>query len=226
MQLSPLPYIIFFLKKHIKKLTDEDSVRASNWTVAGYTLLGLVSFMLVTFLIVITEPPFKGESVKVGETDNEIYYQKASISKNDIQVLADNLYDLGYFREETSNAVLITRNKEGYTVTIPTNKSVWDNLGIEYSVIILKKELILIYSSPITIVLEDYDMGGAIELLKSFSLPDLFIKRKMPHLPDNGVFPAIRCSIDKYICLILVVKGSSIASENTDIHSSMVLTSC
>lgn len=150
----------FFLKKHIKKLTDENSVRASNWTVAGYTLLGLVLFMLVTFLIVITEPPFKGESVKVGETNNEIYYQRASISENDIQALADNLYDLGYFSEETNNAVLLTRNKEGYTVTIPTNKSVWDDLSIEYSVVILKKELIFNYSSPVTIVLEDYDAMG------------------------------------------------------------------
>ena len=149
----------FFLKKEMKELSDEESARASNWTVAGYTVLGFVLFMLVTFLIVISEPPFEGESVQIGETDNEVYYQ-GYVTEENIQLLTYTLQDLGYFSAETSNAVQIKHRENKFTVTIPTGKSFWDNPEINSAVMILKSELSLNYESEVTIILEDYDFMG------------------------------------------------------------------
>ena len=147
------------LKKDIENLDEEVYTRASNWAVAGYTALGIVLFLLTVFFIAISQPTFPGEVVKVGNTKNEIYYQ-GNVSKDNIQLLANTLNDLGYFSEETANAAQIKSEKKKFTVTILVKKDFWDNPDIQSAIMILKSELVINYSKDVIIVLEDYDLMG------------------------------------------------------------------
>ncbi len=148
-----------FLKKDINELDKEEYVRASNWAVAGYTILGIVIFFSIGFLIAISQPAFPGERVPVGETDNEVYYQ-GYVTENNIQTLVYTLQDLGYFSVETANAVQIKHNKDKYTVTLSVSKSVWEDPEINSAIMILKNELRLQYDSEVRIILEDYNLMG------------------------------------------------------------------
>ncbi len=148
-----------FLKKDLDELDEEEYVRASNWAVTGYTILGIVIFFAIGFLIAINQPAFPGERVPVGETDNEVYYQ-GYVTEDNIQTLVYTLQELGYFSEETANAVQIKHNKDKYTITLSVRKSVWENPEINSAIMILKEELRLQYDSEVTIVLEDYDLMG------------------------------------------------------------------
>ena len=148
-----------FLKKDLDQLDKEEYTRASNWAVAGYTVLGIIIFFSVGFLIAINQPAFPGERVPVGETDNEVYYQ-GYVTEDNIQTLVYTLQELGYFSEETANAVQIKHKGDKYTVTLSVEKSVWENPEINSAIMILKKELSLNFKADVIVILEDYKITG------------------------------------------------------------------
>jgi len=148
-----------FLKKDLDQLDKEEYTRTSNWAVAGYTVLGIIIFFSVGFLIAINQPAFPGERVPVGETDNEVYYQ-GYVTEDNIQTLVYTLQELGYFSEETANAVQIKHKGDKYTVTLSVEKSVWENPEINSAIMILKKELSLNFKADVIVILEDYKITG------------------------------------------------------------------
>lgn len=157
-----LVYVLYnrLLAKEINQLLTEGNIKASNWTVAGMTLLGLGLNLLIILGIAINEPAFKGDKVNYGAIGHEIYYDKSKTSIEDANKLGLVLTNVGYFTDEYQAAVHLDTWKTRYIVTLQIDNAHWDNPELTEDLDDLKSELEIVFGKDITIVLEHYNLSG------------------------------------------------------------------
>lgn len=137
---------------------DAGSPRESNWKVARLTLVGIILHAGVLLSVASVTPYFPGD--KLTFDGNEVYYDQSQTSDKDVQVLASQLFNIGYFEEGQNYIAGLETMGDTYIVTLPLRKQAWEDTGIVGSIKNLKDLLQIDYGAKVTIVVEDYDLAG------------------------------------------------------------------
>lgn len=149
-----------FLAKEVKTAIGDGAQRASNWSVAGFTVLGLVINLLIIFGIAYSKPPFSGEKLVVGNSKHEIYYNTTTISEAEVQKLGDELIALGVFTDEVPQTVYLGSSGERYALTIPVQLNSIEDTELATEMKALTWSLEDAFGKPFTITLESYNLTG------------------------------------------------------------------
>jgi hypothetical protein len=149
-----------FLKAEVRRLKQEKYQRASNWKVVWYSIAGLIVFMSISFLVAQSIPPYPGTSLEAGNTENRMYFDERRINNTEVTIVAQALYDIGYFTDESSNAALIEEDQHGYTVTFMMASVYLEDPEVNFLITQLKLALQRELNKPVTLVLEEWDLLG------------------------------------------------------------------
>ena len=94
-----------FLADRINSEIMEPENRSSNWSVAGYTFLGLIINLVIIFIIRSAQPAYQGEKISFGSMNHELYYDKDLIDRATVEDVARVLTQTQFFDEEYQKAV-------------------------------------------------------------------------------------------------------------------------
>lgn len=155
-------YIVYhkYLASLINDKIIEKENKASNWSVAGITVLGLIINLLIIMLLAYAQPTFPGEKFLYGELKHEIFYDKSDFNEAQIKSIGDVLAESGYFNNEFRQSVRIEIIDKKTQLLLPLQKDVWDNQDINNEIIELKKVLAIIINQDIDILLIHYELSG------------------------------------------------------------------
>lgn len=146
------------VSEQVSDVLEKDGHRASNWHVAGFTLLGIVIYLTLTMLIALSEPTFPGQ--KVTFDTNEIYHDE-NVSAMAVQQLADKLFEVQYFGEiNPETAARLELTEDGYIITLIIHQDVWEDPDVISELQSMKWFLEVDFQRPATIKLEHYDLSG------------------------------------------------------------------
>ncbi|QSE99049.1 hypothetical protein [Fulvivirga lutea] len=147
----------FLLSHYVKDSLEAGSATESNWKVAGFTVLGIVIYLFMAFIVGISQPPFPGEKMVFNR--NEIYYNDRT-SKEDVQKVADVLYEFEYFSDGYQSIAKLETWPYGYELTLPIIQDYWNDPAVVNDIQILKELLKERLQKDVTIILEDYKLNG------------------------------------------------------------------
>ncbi len=154
-------YFKIFLAKDVKNAFDEGTGKASNWTVAGFTILGVILNILIIFLLAMNEPYYEGDLVKFH--DNELYYNSPGVSKEQVDTLMKELIEFGFFAKDYSNVARIQNINEQIQVTLVVDKSLWSDQEIISSLQHFRNMLNFRLNKNIKLKIESVSLSGKTE---------------------------------------------------------------
>jgi len=149
-----------FLSKEIEARFDAGDAKASNWTVAAITILGLAINLIIILGLAFNEPAFDGDKRTFGEVGHEIYFDKNITTVDDVEKLGEALTISGYFGTEYPVAVHLDTWKTRYVVTLQIDKQFWNDVEVLSFFNDLKVNLEVLFLKDVTIQLEHYDLSG------------------------------------------------------------------
>ena len=147
----------FFMEEKISALIEAGVEKASNWSVAGFTVIGVVLNLIIIVGLAVSQPVFPGEVITY--EGNEVYYNEEEILPEQVLNLASLLYDIGYFDDQSANYVHIDRTDETYQLTLPFHKDYWYDEEVERIFEVLKMQLSADLEGPVVIILEHYSLA-------------------------------------------------------------------
>lgn len=149
-----------FLSKEINARFDTGDAKASNWTVAAITLLGLAINLIIILGLAWNTPAFDGDKKIFGEVGHEIYFDKSNTTIDDVEKLGQVLTDFGYFNNEYPIVVHLDTWETRYVVTLQIDKQFWEDDEVLAFLNDLKINLEVSFLKDVTIKLEHYDLSG------------------------------------------------------------------
>ncbi|MBX2893979.1 MAG: hypothetical protein KF763_00955 [Cyclobacteriaceae bacterium] len=149
-----------FLSSEVNKHLSEGCKRESNWSVAGFILLGVAISLLIILGLASSQPAFEGKKITYGKIGHEIYFDDSKTSIEDANKLGSVLTNAGYFTEEFPVAVYLETWNTRYLVTLQIGKDYWDNPTMVQELTSLKSELAIAFEKEVTLILEDFDLAG------------------------------------------------------------------
>jgi len=154
-------YLVYhnYFAKTINPKIEEQENKYSNWRVAGFTLMGFVINLMIIFGMAFLMPAFPGDKATYGEIENEIFFDKWDVSVEQLDAIANTLYDYEYFNTEIQQSVRIEKSANGFKFLMPLDESVWTNPDIINALSNLKLDLKIILKSDTKIVLESYGLS-------------------------------------------------------------------
>ncbi len=149
-----------YLAKPInEKITDADH-KASNLQVAGFTILGLVTSLIIIFAIAFYEPAFPGERLEYGSEKHEIFYDEGEISRHQLNTVGKVLTEFEYFNSDATQAIRIDKEANKYNLKLSINKELWENYEVIAVLNNLKETLSKRTGSEFKLTLIHYDFSG------------------------------------------------------------------
>ncbi len=136
---------------------------ASNWTVAGITLLGLVISLAIIFTFSFLEPAFPGEKIEYGNQKHEIFFDKGKISESDIQTVGRVLTNFEYFNDDFRQAVRIDKTGNKCILNIPFDKDYWEDEEVLLEFDNLQSTLNIMTSEKFSLRLIHYELTGDVK---------------------------------------------------------------
>lgn len=154
------------LAEKINEYIRDDENEASNWTVAGYTVMGIVLNLIIIFAFAFVQPAFPGDKYEFGEMNHEIFYDEGDISETDLQAIGMALARFQYFNNDAKQSVRVDKLNNRYVLIIPLQKEYWQDQGIINELEYLKVMLKASVNKPFTIRLIHYELSGDTEIME------------------------------------------------------------
>jgi len=145
-------------KINAELLTAENKI--SNWSVAGYTFLGLCINLIIIMAIAFAEPTFPGEKMVFGQMQHELFYDKEFVTEEEAQKTGDVLTDFGYFGDDLQQAVKIESKQGELRLIFPLQKELWNDPEISHDLYMMKDKLKDLLNRDINLVLTHYQVSG------------------------------------------------------------------
>ncbi|NOY51110.1 MAG: hypothetical protein GXO88_11195 [Chlorobi bacterium] len=153
-------YHRIFLKKIVDGRIEEGEAKASNWTVALYSVGGIVITLTVAFIIGISQPAYPGSKIEFGETSNEIYYDKGNVNFEEIKKVAGILKISGYFGNDAQTSARLERENNVLVLKLMILQDYLEKAEIKDALQEMHKSLELNLNCKAKIIAEYYDLGG------------------------------------------------------------------
>lgn len=156
-----LVYHYYFAKTINPKIEDPNN-SFSNWRVAGITFAGIVINLILILGMGMMVPDFPGDKVTYGDIGNQIFFDEEDINVEQLDELANVLYDYQYFSTDYKQSVRIEKTADQYRLLMPIGKDFWDSQELIDELKRLKTDLIIIFGTDTSIILEDYTLSKTI----------------------------------------------------------------
>jgi len=149
-----------FLAKEIEEKLNAGHEKASNWTVAGVVVIGIVVSIAVIFGLAANEPAFQGEKATFGKAQSEIFYDPGTTTREDVDKLGSILMQSGFFTDENTMAVHLNMEQEVMIVTFQIDAEYWETEEVIEYFSALKNDLQEVFEREVSVVLQSYDLSG------------------------------------------------------------------
>ena len=149
-----------FLADRVNSEITEPENRASNWSVAGYTFLGLIINLVIIFAIGSTQPAYSGEKITFGSLKHELYYDEALIDRSTVEEVARVLTQTEFFNEEYQKAVKLELKNEQLVLLMNVQRKNWSDSDLFMELTNLKVELQTSLRQEVSIELIHYELNG------------------------------------------------------------------
>ncbi|MGM0552085.1 MAG: hypothetical protein ACQESW_13485 [Bacteroidota bacterium] len=155
-------YLIYnqLLADRINDKIVEPENRMSNWNVTGFTVMGVITSLLIIFVFAIYSPAFPGEKMEYGEVKHEIFFDKGEVPEADLDKVGQILTEFEYFNNEVRQAVRIDYVDNAYQLNLPMQKESWANLGLIRALNALKASLNAKVGKEFKLILIHYELSG------------------------------------------------------------------
>lgn len=149
----------FYMRKPIQEANEYAQVnKASNWTVFGLSLAGLIPSLAILFAIAWFTPEFVGTYKSYGK--NRIYYSGYTSSDQDLDRLAQFMTDFGYFEPNFPYEIKVEKTDEYLEITVPYLATSWKDAD-EMAIIEREAQLMqMAFQRPVIMILRDYSRNG------------------------------------------------------------------
>jgi hypothetical protein len=155
-----------YLADRINNEITEAGDRASNWSVAGYTLLGLILNLLIILAIGSAQPAFPGEKMTFGTLKHEVYFEEDQIDRFTVENVARVLTETDFFDEEYKKAVKLEIKYEKLVLLMNVQRKYWSDSELYDELRNLKNELSSSLGREVAVELIHYDLNGEEERKK------------------------------------------------------------
>jgi len=155
-----------FLADRVNSEIVEPENRATNWSVAGYTLLGLIINLVIIFAIGSAQPAYSGEKMSFGSMKHELYYDEDLIDRVTVEDVAGVLAHTQFFDEEYQKAVKLELKNEHLVLVMNVQRKHWSDSDLLMELTNLKKELQISLRQEVSVELIHYDLNGEEERKK------------------------------------------------------------
>ena len=149
-----------FLADRVNSEITEPGNRSSNWSVAGYSLLGLMINMVIIFAIGSTQPAYSGEKITFGSLKHELYYDEELIDRSIVEDVAGVLTQTQFFNEKYQKAAKLELKNEQLVLLMNVQRKNWSDSDLLMELTNLKKELQTSLRREVSIELIHYDLNG------------------------------------------------------------------
>lgn len=125
--IAGIVYVAFrhFLGTQVENALAEGSSIASNWSVAGMTLLGLSITIGIGLGFAFTVNTYPGEPYDFN--GNTIYYETSKVTPEILRATASELTGIDYFGVNYGSEVHL-KYDDGFILTIPAQKEYWNEV--------------------------------------------------------------------------------------------------
>ena len=147
-----------FLADDIEKAIEEGAEKKSNWSVAGFTILGFVINMVIIFGIAIDQPFYEGEVLII--EGNELYYDADQVTEEDANKLIDHFYTVGFFGPDYGNISRLQFINNSYEITMLIDEQVWNDEELITTLTSLKWLIEADLGKPTKLKLESVSLSG------------------------------------------------------------------
>lgn len=122
-------YLLYskLLKEKIEKEIALPENKESNWSVAGWTLLGLAANLIIIFGLATVEPAFPGDKLTFGTAEHEVFYDKDDFSETQVKKVGQMLTDFEYFYGDNKNSVRLEIRNDDVILILPFLMEYWDD---------------------------------------------------------------------------------------------------
>ncbi len=155
-----------FLADRVNSEITEPENRASNWSVAGYTLLGLIINVVIIFAIGSAQPAYSGEKMSFGSMKHELYYDEDLIDRVTVEDVAGVLTQTQFFDEQYQKAVKLELKNEQLVLVMNVQRKHWSDSDLLMELTNLKKQLQISLRREVSVELIHYDLNGEQERKK------------------------------------------------------------
>lgn len=149
-----------FLADCVNNEIVEPGNRATNWSVAGYSFLGLIINMVIIFAIGSAQPAFSGEKMTFGSLKHEVYFDQDLIDRSTVEDVGRVLTQTQFFDEEYQKAVKLELKNELLVLVMNVQRKNWSDSDLFMELINLKKELHTSLRREVSVELIHYDLNG------------------------------------------------------------------
>ena len=149
-----------FLADRVNNEITEPGNRASNWSVAGYSFLGLIINMVIIFAIGSAQPAFSGEKMTFGTLKHEVYFDQGLIDRSTVEDVGRVLTQTQFFDEEYQKAVKLELKNELLMLVMNVQRKNWADSDLFMELTNVKKELQTSLRREVSIELIHYDLNG------------------------------------------------------------------
>jgi len=147
-----------FMSKEVNEAFEAGTQKASNWAVAGITLIGLILNIGIIFVYAIDKPFYDGELMKVN--GNELYYETESVKIEDVNKLAAQFKKNGFFGSEYGNIAKLELINEEYLITMVINEQIWSDEELINGLISMKWLMEVRFDRKVNLRLESISFSG------------------------------------------------------------------
>jgi hypothetical protein len=134
--------------------------KVSHWRAARIGFLSLGALAGIIILIAMFQPPFPGDKWSFNRGQHDIYVEGTHIPEADINLLAEELMNVGYFLPEYPHAAHLEARQSDYTLTLAINQEFWEDTELLNELTSLENALETRLDKEVSLVLIHEDLRG------------------------------------------------------------------
>jgi len=151
----------FLLHNDVSQAFENGARKSSNWTVAGATVLGMVLNVGIIFLLASSQPYYECDYIDVN--GNELYYEQAQVPLTSVDMLSEQLINLGFFDQDYGNIVKLEKIGDAYQITILVDEKYWSDRDLINDLVSFKLFMQVEFGQQTFLQLEAASLSGNVK---------------------------------------------------------------
>jgi len=155
-----LVYLFFRykLKQEVDAALEDGKEKGSNWTVFGFSVIGLIINVAILMSVAVYQPYYSDE-VRIVD-GNELYYDMECVPQSAIDKLEYQFKEFDFFGKGYGNIARIELIDNQYWITMVVSEEFWTDIQLMGSLKILKSIMQGEYGKTVVLQLESVSLSG------------------------------------------------------------------